>query len=96
MLLLWLWVFMGLFAGYSSSCLYKIFRDSEWKNVTIKTGLMFPGVIFAMFFVLNAVIWGEKLLGYGLVMLQAGGRWIVWAHGPACLDEEEIEKQGSS
>ncbi|CAL5048978.1 unnamed protein product [Urochloa decumbens] len=74
-----LWVFMGLFAGYSSSRLYKMFKGSEWKNVTIKTALMFPGIVFAIFFVLNALIWGEKSSGavpfttmFALVLLWFG------------------------
>ncbi|PAN23076.1 hypothetical protein PAHAL_4G065100 [Panicum hallii] len=77
--MLLLWVFMGLFAGYSSTRLYKMFKGSEWKNVTIKTALMFPGIVFAIFFVLNALIWGEKSSGavpfttmFALVLLWFG------------------------
>ncbi|WVZ79173.1 hypothetical protein U9M48_026783 [Paspalum notatum var. saurae] len=77
--MLLLWVFMGLFAGYSSSRLYKMFKGSDWKNVTIKTALMFPGTVFAIFFVLNALIWGEKSSGavpfttmFALVLLWFG------------------------
>ncbi|XP_073309674.1 transmembrane 9 superfamily member 7-like [Primulina huaijiensis] len=58
-----LWVFMGLFAGYSSSRLYKMFKGTEWKRNTLKTAFMFPGILFAFFFVLNALIWGEKSSG---------------------------------
>ncbi|XP_051204160.1 transmembrane 9 superfamily member 10 [Lolium perenne] len=57
------WVFMGLLAGYSSARLYKVFKGSEWKKVTIKTATMFPGIVFAIFFVLNALIWGERSSG---------------------------------
>ncbi|KAL6559964.1 Transmembrane 9 superfamily member 7 [Orobanche gracilis] len=58
-----LWVFMGLFAGYSSSRLYKMFRGTEWKRITLKTAFLFPGILFSIFFVLNALIWGEKSSG---------------------------------
>ncbi|KAL6140745.1 hypothetical protein ACLB2K_059041 [Fragaria x ananassa] len=58
-----LWVFMGLFAGYSSARLYKMFKGTEWKRNTLKTAFMFPGILFAVFFVLNALIWGEKSSG---------------------------------
>ncbi|KVH92927.1 Major facilitator superfamily domain, general substrate transporter [Cynara cardunculus var. scolymus] len=58
-----LWVFMGLFAGYSSARLYKMFKGTEWKKNTLKTSFMFPGILFAIFFVLNALIWGEKSSG---------------------------------
>ncbi|KMZ73357.1 Transmembrane 9 superfamily protein member [Zostera marina] len=58
-----LWVFMGLFAGYSSSRLYKMFKGTNWKKNTMKTAFIFPAVIFSIFFVLNALIWGEKSSG---------------------------------
>lgn len=58
-----LWVFMGLFAGYSSSRLYKMFKGADWKKNTLKTAFMFPGIVFAIFFVLNALIWEEKSSG---------------------------------
>ncbi|KAL9242014.1 hypothetical protein vseg_016061 [Gypsophila vaccaria] len=58
-----LWVFMGLFGGYSSARLYKMFKGTEWKKNTLKTAFMFPGILFSLFFVLNALIWGEKSSG---------------------------------
>uniref|UniRef100_A0A803MRR7 Transmembrane 9 superfamily member n=2 Tax=Chenopodium quinoa TaxID=63459 RepID=A0A803MRR7_CHEQI len=58
-----LWVFMGLFGGYSSARLYKMFKGTEWKKNTLKTAFMFPGILFSIFFVLNALIWGEKSSG---------------------------------
>jgi len=61
--MLLLWVFMGLFAGYASARLYKSFKGADWKINTIMTALLFPGVIFAVFFVLNTLIWGEKSSG---------------------------------
>ncbi|KAJ8562182.1 hypothetical protein K7X08_011473 [Anisodus acutangulus] len=61
--MLLLWAFMGVFAGYASARLYKMFKGSEWKKITLKTALMFPGVVFLLFFVLNALIWGEKSSG---------------------------------
>ncbi|KAL3566859.1 hypothetical protein D5086_032274 [Populus alba] len=61
--MLLLWVFMGLFSGYASTRLYKMFKGTEWKKITLKTAFMFPATIFAIFFVLNALIWGEKSSG---------------------------------
>eukprot|EP00262_Sarcandra_glabra_P022269 TRINITY_DN9828_c0_g1_i1.p1 TRINITY_DN9828_c0_g1~~TRINITY_DN9828_c0_g1_i1.p1 ORF type:complete len:641 (-),score=73.90 TRINITY_DN9828_c0_g1_i1:231-2153(-) len=61
--MLLLWVFMGIFAGYSSARLYKMFKGTEWKKITLRTAFMFPAIIFAIFFVLNALIWGEKSSG---------------------------------
>ncbi|KAF8406890.1 hypothetical protein HHK36_006011 [Tetracentron sinense] len=74
-----LWVFMGLFAGYSSARLYKMFKGTEWKKNTLKTAFMFPSILFTIFFVLNALIWGEKSSGavpfgtmFALVLLWFG------------------------
>ncbi|KAH7660080.1 transmembrane 9 superfamily member 2/4 protein [Dioscorea alata] len=61
--MLLLWVFMGILAGYSSARLYKMFKGTEWKKVTLKTAFMFPGIVFGVFFILNALIWGEKSSG---------------------------------
>ncbi|CAI9298288.1 unnamed protein product [Lactuca saligna] len=61
--LLLLWVLMAVFGGYATTRLYKSFKKSNWKTITLKTGVMFPGVIFVMFFILNALIWGEKSSG---------------------------------
>ncbi|EYU35328.1 hypothetical protein ABFS82_10G123500 [Erythranthe guttata] len=61
--MLLLWVFMGLFAGYASARLYKMFKGTEWKKMTLKTALIFPAILFAIFFVLNALIWGEESSG---------------------------------
>ncbi len=58
-----LWVFMGLFAGYASARLYKMFNGTDWKMNTLKTAIMFPGIIFVVFFILNSLIWGEKSSG---------------------------------
>nr|XP_033512686.1 transmembrane 9 superfamily member 7-like isoform X3 [Nicotiana tomentosiformis] len=58
-----LWVFMGLFAGYSSARLYKMFKGTDWKKMSLQTAFMFPAFLFAIFFVLNALIWGEKSSG---------------------------------
>ncbi|KAF7830358.1 transmembrane 9 superfamily member 8 [Senna tora] len=61
--MLLLWVFMGIFAGYSSSRLYKMFKGSEWKKIAFRTAVLFPAIVSAIFFVLNALIWGQKSSG---------------------------------
>ncbi|XP_028760853.1 transmembrane 9 superfamily member 10-like [Neltuma alba] len=61
--MLLLWVSMGSFAGYSSARFYKLFKGTDWKKISLKTAFMFPAIIFVIFFVLNALIWGEKSSG---------------------------------
>lgn len=61
--LLMLFVFMGLFGGYAAARLYKTFKGTNWKKITLQTAFMFPGIAFSIFFVLNALIWGQKSSG---------------------------------
>ncbi|XP_043706856.1 transmembrane 9 superfamily member 8-like [Telopea speciosissima] len=61
--MLLLWAFMGLFAGYFSARTYKMFKGTEWKKIALRTAFMFPGVVFVIFFILNALIWGQKSSG---------------------------------
>ena len=39
------------------------FAGSAWKLTTLKTALMFPGIVGLIFFTLNLFIWGEKSSG---------------------------------
>ena len=61
--LLFLFVLMGVFAGYYSTRIYKMFGLTEWKRNTLITSLFFPGVIFTVFFVLNLFVWAQKSSG---------------------------------
>jgi len=58
-----LFTFMGVLAGYTSSRLYKVFNGQDWKTCTLLTALFYPGLFFALFFVLNLFIWGQKSSG---------------------------------
>ena len=61
--MLLLFVLMGPFAGYASARLCKMFKGTEWKKITLRTAFMFPATAFAVFFVLNALIWGQGSSG---------------------------------
>lgn len=54
--LLLLFVFMGVFAGYYSTRLYKFFKLSDWKRNTIATAVFFPGTCFFVFFTINYIV----------------------------------------
>lgn len=58
-----LFTFMGVFAGYTSARLYKVFHGDDWKTATLMTALLYPGIVFVIFFVLNLFIWGQKSSG---------------------------------
>eukprot|EP01080_Neovahlkampfia_damariscottae_P001652 gene1652-12777_t len=55
-IMLLLFVFMGIFAGYFSMRFYKFFDGEYWKTVTLLTSLYFPGLIFISFFLINSFI----------------------------------------
>lgn len=58
-------VFMGMPAGYVSAIFCKMFKGAgtdRLKN-TLMTAMVFPGVVFAIFFALNLMIWGDQGTG---------------------------------
>ncbi|CAL5229966.1 g13397 [Coccomyxa viridis] len=61
--MLLLFAFMGIVGGYFSGRLYKRFKGDQWKKTTLKTALLFPGVLFGIFFALNMLVWGQKSSG---------------------------------
>lgn len=58
-----LFVFMGSFAGYNSACIYKMFRGVQWKQNTLLTAFLYPGVVFTILFVLNLLLWMQGSSG---------------------------------
>ena len=58
-----LFVFMGSFAGYYSSSVYKMFRGIHWKQNTMTTAFLFPGVVFTVMLALNVVLWSRGSTG---------------------------------
>jgi len=75
--LLLLFVFMGVFAGYYSTRTYKMFKGKNWKQCTALTAILYPGITFSIFFLLNLCIWGEKSSGAVpfLILLELVGLW---------------------
>ena len=61
--LLVLYVFMGIFAGYYGTRFYTMMQLPNWKSNTFYISIFFPGISFAIFFVLNLFVWGEKSSG---------------------------------
>jgi len=54
---------MGGVAGYTSSRFHKLFGLAHWKQCTLLTAFFYPGVVFAVFFTLNFMLWHEKSSG---------------------------------
>ena len=60
-----LFAIMGTPAGYVSAIFVKMFHGAGIDRVrtTLLTALVFPGVAFAIFFLLNLALWGDKSTG---------------------------------
>lgn len=51
-----IWIFISSISGYSSSQLYKIFKSRHVKLTMIRTLLIYPVIIFLIFFLINIVL----------------------------------------
>merc|ERR1740130_505416 len=54
---------MGAVGGYTSARFFKVFQGDNWKQATWLTALLYPGVVFGIFFFLNLFIWGQASAG---------------------------------
>jgi transmembrane 9 superfamily member 2/4 len=61
--MLLLFVLMGSFAGFTSARLYKTFKGKQWQRCTLLTAIMYPGLVFAVFFGLDIVVWSYGSTG---------------------------------
>ncbi|XP_014677964.1 PREDICTED: transmembrane 9 superfamily member 4-like [Priapulus caudatus] len=60
---IFLYVFMGVVAGYFSARLYKTLRGTMWKRAALQTALLYPAVVLGTGFFLNFFIWGKRSSG---------------------------------
>lgn len=60
---IFLYVFMGLIAGYFSARLYKTMKGREWKRSAFLTATFYPGIVFGTCFFLNFFIWDKHSSG---------------------------------
>ena len=61
--MLFLFVLLGSFAGFTSARLYKTFKGKEWQRCTLFTALFFPGTCFTVFLILNTLLWSYGSTG---------------------------------
>lgn len=61
--IIFLYVFMGVFAGYFAARLYKTCKGQNWKKSALLTATLYPGVVSAVCLVLNFFIWGQHSSG---------------------------------
>ncbi|PNF17841.1 Transmembrane 9 superfamily member 4 [Cryptotermes secundus] len=60
---IFLYVFMGLIAGYFSARLYKTMKGREWKRAAFLTATLYPALVFGTCIFLNFFIWGKHSSG---------------------------------
>lgn len=53
------YVLLGSPAGYVSARIYKSFGGEKWKSNVILTSTLCSGIVFALFFVMNLVLWSK-------------------------------------
>jgi transmembrane 9 superfamily protein 2/4 len=58
--LLVLVVLMGATAGYAGTRVYKMFKGTAWKRQTLFNALLIPGIIIAIFFIINLFVWAAR------------------------------------
>ncbi|KAG9229086.1 hypothetical protein BJ875DRAFT_500222 [Amylocarpus encephaloides] len=54
-----LFVFAGVFSGYFSGRVYQTFGGKNWRRNTFVTAILFPGLLFALVFILNLFVWAQ-------------------------------------
>uniref|UniRef100_A0A1I8EFH8 Transmembrane 9 superfamily member n=1 Tax=Wuchereria bancrofti TaxID=6293 RepID=A0A1I8EFH8_WUCBA len=54
-----LYVLFGIVAGYMSARLYKTMNGLAWKTNVLMTSFLVPGIVFAVFFVSNLLLWAK-------------------------------------
>jgi transmembrane 9 superfamily protein 2/4 len=59
-LMVLIFVFMGGFAGYSSSRMYKMFGGKDWLKNAMMTSILYPNIAFSTFFIINIFLHWEE------------------------------------
>jgi len=60
---IFLYMFMGLFAGYFAARLYKTMKGVLWKKTAFQTATVYPAIMFGSCMFLNFFIWGKHSSG---------------------------------
>eukprot|EP01059_Diplonema_ambulator_P033060 TRINITY_DN6763_c0_g1_i1.p1 TRINITY_DN6763_c0_g1~~TRINITY_DN6763_c0_g1_i1.p1 ORF type:complete len:620 (+),score=175.03 TRINITY_DN6763_c0_g1_i1:122-1981(+) len=55
-------VFLGIYGGYTSACLMKMWGETSWWNA-FQTATVVPGTVFTAFFIINLFVWREESTG---------------------------------
>lgn len=56
---IFLYVFMGIIAGYYSARLYKTIKGREWRKAAFLTATLYPGLVMGIGLFLNFFMWSK-------------------------------------
>jgi transmembrane 9 superfamily protein 2/4 len=72
------YAFIGFFGGYTSLRMYRFFGGESWKWVSFFTAAFFPGMIFAVFMLVNSIIWLTTTSTISLPVLAVAQMVAIW------------------
>ncbi|KEG01200.1 hypothetical protein YYE_03788 [Plasmodium vinckei vinckei] len=55
-IMFFIWIFISSISGYASSRLYKLFRSKHVKLTVLRTSMIYPFILFLIFFLINIVL----------------------------------------
>ncbi|CXI08034.1 endomembrane protein 70, putative [Plasmodium berghei] len=55
-IMFFIWVFISSISGYASSRLYKLFKSKHVKLTVLRTSMIYPFILFLIFFLINIVL----------------------------------------
>jgi transmembrane 9 superfamily protein 2/4 len=58
-IMIFLFVFLGVIAGYYSERFYKMFGGKAWLKNSLLTAFLYPSILFTIFMILNLLFWIE-------------------------------------
>merc|ERR1712098_540123 len=58
-----LFTFMGVLGGFMMAHVYKVFAKEQQRLVTLLMAVLYPGIVFAVFFMLNLLVWHQGSSG---------------------------------
>lgn len=67
--MIFLFVFMGVFAGYYSARFYKMLGGTQWLKNSLLTAFLFPGFVLIILFAVNIVLSSENSSARVLIFL---------------------------
>ena len=59
-IMIFMFVFMGILAGYSSALIYKSFQGTHWVKNALMTSLLYPSIIYLIFILSNFLLIFEE------------------------------------